>query len=195
MGRAKRFVGGQPGQRMKGMIFTEFLEMVELKFGLETVNEVIDAANLPSGGAYSAVGRYDHREMVQLVYQLSQRSGLEVPALLRAFGGYLFNVFTRQYAEMIETSESGFDLLERVDREIHIEVLKLYPDAELPSFETERLADNLLQMDYRSDRAMGDLAHGLIEACAQHFNERYQIAVTPRARDGKYVRFHIEREA
>lgn len=178
---------------MKGMIFTEFLEMVELKFGLDAVNEVIDAANLPSGGVYSAVGKYDHREMVQLVYQLSQHSGLEVPALLRAFGGYLFSVFTRQYAALIESSNDGFDLLERVDREIHIEVLKLYPDAELPSFQTERLADNLLQMDYRSDRAMGDLAHGLIEACAEHFDERYQIAVTPRARDGKYVRFHIER--
>ena len=52
---------------MKGVVFTEFVEMVEARFGLPMLDRIIEAAQLPSGGAYSAVGTYDHGEMVQLV--------------------------------------------------------------------------------------------------------------------------------
>ena len=31
---------------MKGIVFTEFLEMVELKFGLETVDKIIENSKL-----------------------------------------------------------------------------------------------------------------------------------------------------
>ena len=41
---------------MKGIVFTEFLEMVESKFGIEMVNGLLDSSELASGGVYSAVG-------------------------------------------------------------------------------------------------------------------------------------------
>ena len=41
---------------MKGIIFTEFIEMVEDKFGFEVADNIITNSNLPSGGAYTAVG-------------------------------------------------------------------------------------------------------------------------------------------
>ena len=48
---------------MKGIVFTEFLDLVEAKFGAEVLEEMLDAADLKSGGAYTAVGYYDHAEM------------------------------------------------------------------------------------------------------------------------------------
>ena len=63
-----------------------------------------------------------------------------------------------------------------------MEVLKLYPDAELPSFRTELLSEHVLQMDYRSDRAMGALAHGLIEACGEHYDEDTKSTSAPNRR-------------
>lgn len=176
---------------MKGIVFTEFLEMVETEFGMDMVNGLLESTQLESGGVYSAVGTYHHKEMVSLVVELSNRSGMELPDLLKAFGKYLFNTFKTSYAPMFESSTDGFDFLERVDQEIHVEVLKLYPDAELPSFRTERLSDKVLQMDYRSDRSMGAVAHGLIEACGEHYNEGFDIEMEPQTEDGKYVRFLI----
>jgi len=44
---------------MKGIIFTEFLEMVEDRFSPEIADRIIEAADLPSGGAYTAIGTYD----------------------------------------------------------------------------------------------------------------------------------------
>lgn len=176
---------------MKGIVFTEFLEMVETEFGMDMVNGLLESTQLESGGVYSAVGTYHHKEMVSLVVELSNRSGMGLPDLLKAFGKYLFNTFKTSYASMFESSTDGFDFLERVDQEIHVEVLKLYPDAELPSFRTERLSDKVLQMDYRSDRSMGAVAHGLIEACGEHYNEGFDIEMEPQTEDGKYVRFLI----
>lgn len=180
---------------MKGVVFTEFLEMVEQEFGMQMVNDLLESNDLPSGGVYSAVGTYDHKEMVSLVVDLSQRSGAALPDLLKAFGKYLFQTFTRSYASMFESAKDGFDFLQRVDQEVHVEVLKLYPDAELPSFVTERIDAQTLQMDYRSDRSMGALAHGLIEACGEHYNEGYEIEFQPQTEDGKYVRFLITRQS
>lgn len=178
---------------MKGIVFTEFLEMVESKFGIEMVNGLLDSSELASGGVYSAVGTYDHKEMVSLVVELGKRSGMPLPDLLKAFGRYLFGTFKTSYASMFESAGDGFEFLESIDQEIHVEVLKLYPDAELPSFKTERKEDNVLQMDYHSDRAMGALAHGLIEACGEHYNEGFDIVMQPQTEDGKYVRFLITR--
>ncbi len=45
---------------MKGVVFTEFIEMVEDQFSADMVDDIIDDAQPPSGGAYTAVGTYDH---------------------------------------------------------------------------------------------------------------------------------------
>ena len=52
---------------MKGIVFTEFLEMVEDRFSLDMVDDLIDDCDLPSGGVYTAVGTYSHEEIVALV--------------------------------------------------------------------------------------------------------------------------------
>ena len=52
---------------MKGMVFTEFLEMVESTFSADMVAAIIDDSAPPSGGAYTSVGTYDHQELVGMV--------------------------------------------------------------------------------------------------------------------------------
>ena len=57
---------------MKGMVFTEFLEMIEATFSAEVVDQIIEASALSSHGVYTAVGSYDHAELIQLVTHLSE---------------------------------------------------------------------------------------------------------------------------
>ena len=52
---------------MKGVVFTEFIEMVEDKFSADIADQIIEEADLPSGGVYTSVGTYDHAE-AQIVY-------------------------------------------------------------------------------------------------------------------------------
>ncbi|MFN0085537.1 MAG: heme NO-binding domain-containing protein [Blastocatellia bacterium] len=156
---------------MKGMVFTEFIDMVEEKFGMEVADQMITACDLPSGGAYTAVGTYNHQEIVQLVIKLSQISGVALPDLLRTFGEHLFGRFLIRFPEIFEGINGAFTFLERIESHIHTEVRKLYPDADLPEFATSMTGPDELVMIYRSHRGMADLAEGLIRGCAAHFNE------------------------
>ena len=177
---------------MKGIIFTEFFELVESKWGLDMVDELIDSCELESGGAYTAVGTYDHGEIVQLVQALSQKSEVPIPGLLQAFGEFLFGKFVVSYPQFFEGQTSAVDFLEHVEDYIHVEVKKLYPDAMLPQFDTERPTPDHLVMIYSSVRHLHDVAHGLIHGCVRHFEENCEVSMSEPAEDDS-VRFTIVR--
>jgi hypothetical protein len=160
---------------MKGMIFTEFLNMVEETFSLNMVDQIIESSALPSGGAYTAVGTYPHSEIVQLVVNLSRETAIPVPTLLHSFGKRLFQSFSVRYAHFLNHTPSAFAFLEKLESYVHAEVKKLYPEAELPKFECEKLSGGRMSMIYRSHRSMADVAHGLMEGCFDHFHENVAI--------------------
>lgn len=177
--------------QMKGIVFTEFFEMVEEKFGYEMVDSLITTTELPSGGIYTAVGTYNHGEMIDLVVNLSQRAEIPIPQLLRVFGGYLFQTFTKTYRHFIEKAPDAFSFLASIHDYIHVEVKKLYPDAELPHFDIVQPDDKTLIMNYYSNRKMADLAYGLIDGCMKHFGEDAQVNQTSLNEEGSSVRFVI----
>ena len=179
---------------MKGVVFTEFLEMVEEEFGLEVVDSIITDSDLKSGGSYTAVGTYDHEEMVSLVINLSRRINVEVNDLLKVFGKYLMNRFVTMYPSFFERVDNGFDFLNTVHSYIHVEVKKLYPDAELPEFETLSMTDSRMELKYSSSRKMSGLALGLIEGCMDHFGQKVNIKLEDITEDGSQVLFEIEAE-
>ena len=160
---------------MKGVIFTELLEMAEGALSPEIVEEVIDAAELPSGGAYTAIGTYPFSELQALVTGFAARMEAPVSELIHAFGGHLFQTFLRTHSAFFTDVRDTFDLLRRVEDEIHVEVRKLYPDAELPTFSCSEpiLGDPILE--YRSARGLADLAAGLLDATIAHFGESIQV--------------------
>ena len=162
---------------MKGIVFTEFLEMVESKFSSELADSIIERAELPSGGAYTTVGTYDHSEMIKLVSCLSQETGVSTAELMRAFGLYMFERFHVLFPQYFTGIDSSFHFLERIDDYIHVEVRKLYPEAELPSFDCDTSQAGRLRLTYRSVRPFAALAEGLIRGCIAHFREDADVEV------------------
>ena len=160
---------------MKGVVFQEFIQMVESTFSPEMADQIIDASELSTGGAYTCVGTYHHDEMVRLVLQLSTRTCIPVPALLHAFGKHLLGRFALMYPRHFAGRTSTFELLEVLDNKIHVEVRKLYPDAELPVFDHTFTAPDTMTFVYRSKRPFADLASGLIAGCIDHFDERIEV--------------------
>jgi hypothetical protein len=179
--------------RMKGIVFTEFLEMVEDRFGFSTVDQIIEASDLSSGGVYTAVGTYDSSEMFSLVGHLSAKSGIPVTELLRVYGQHLFTRFALGYGHFFSKVEDSFQFLEQIENYIHIEVRKLYPDAELPHIRTERVNADQLALYYSSERKMGHFALGLIEGCGAHYEENFRIDMENIHPSGSEVKFTISR--
>ncbi len=164
---------------MKGVVFTEFVEMLEETFSPELVDELFGAISLPSKGVYTSVGTYDHNELVSLVVELSRRTDTAVPSLIHAFGKHLGKQFVAKYPAFFDAVEDAFGFFEQIDGYVHVEVRKLYPDAELPRFHTRRVGEHGLEVVYESERPFADLAHGLIENTIEHYGESIEIERRP----------------
>lgn len=171
---------------MKGVVFTEFLDFVASTHGLDMVDDVIDAAALPHDGAYTAVGTYPFTEMQRLTTALVLRTGAGLGDLMTAFGDHLCRRFIIKYPDFFHSQSNLFDFIESVDRHIHVEVHKLYADAELPKFSTRARDAESLTIDYRSCRPLEALAEGMIRAAAVHYSEAVTV---------DRARIEVERES
>jgi hypothetical protein len=160
---------------MKGVVFTEFLEMVEQRWSLDVVDAVLTRAAPPHGGTYTSVGTYPAAEMMALVGALAEEVKAPPSELLFAFGQQLFERFAANFPQFFRETTTALDFLQVVDSYIHIEVRKLYPDAELPKFDTTRASERELVMVYHSTRRLADLAHGLIVGCGKHFGTALEV--------------------
>lgn len=178
---------------MKGIVFTELIEMVEAKWGLEVADTILDPTDLESQGVFTAVGTYADRDMQILVQRLGVATGLDGSTLLLEFGKYLFGTFARGYADMLERFDSTFGLLSHLDDFIHPEVQKLYPDASLPGFEVVSRDEKNIVLDYRSKRRMPEFAEGLIMAAAVHFKEKVEVKWEVGENEENLFRFHVEK--
>lgn len=160
---------------MKGIVFTEFIEFVENNINEDIADEIIEDSDLKSNGVYTSVGTYDYEELVQLVTKLSEKTEKPIPELLKVFGKHLFHRFLASFPQFFNENTTVTDFLESVEKYIHVEVRKLYPDAELPTFECEFENEKFL-MTYHSKRALADFAEGLIESTIEHYGENYKIS-------------------
>lgn len=178
---------------MKGVVFTELIELVEEKFGWEMAEDVLNAVDLASGGVYTAVGTYPHEEILALVVELSRRTDVPVPTLVQVFGTHLFGKFSTAHPDFLSGADTAFDFMAQVENHIHVEVRKLYPGAELPSIDTQMQGESMI-VDYSSSRPFADLAEGLIRACIDHFGDPITLARDNVADDMTAARFTLTRQ-
>lgn len=178
---------------MKGIVFTEFLELVGRKFGVEVMDLIIESSDLPSQAAYTAVGTYDHGEMLALVKNLSKATCVPVPELFKTYGEYLFARFALRYPQFFAGIGSSFEFLDRIEAQIHVEVKKLYPDAELPSIEVHWLSEDRIHLAYSSTRPFARFAEGLMRGAVAFFEEKIAIRELDAADDGTFVLFELMR--
>lgn len=179
---------------MRGILFTELLVMIEAQHSLAVADALLRQVPSATGGAYTRVGNYPHEELTALLAALAERNGTPVTHVLRAFGAHLAAAFGNTYPELFERSPDSLTFLAGVDDYVHVEVHKLYPDAQLPRFVAERTDEDTLLLTYRSHRGLGDLAEGVIHGVAQRYGESLLVAREERSEDGSLVHFTIRRE-
>ncbi|MGI9520747.1 MAG: heme NO-binding domain-containing protein, partial [Hyphomicrobiaceae bacterium] len=163
---------------MKGIVLVELIKMAEDAFGEDVVDQVLDEAELSTDGAFTSVGNYPCSDLVKIVEGLSADSGVSGEILQKKFGHWMMEQFGEKFPESFVDKSNSMELLEAVEEEIHVEVRKLYPDAELPRFDTRRISDDHLRIVYTSPRPLEAFCYGLIEASVDRFGERAVIEAT-----------------
>jgi len=180
---------------MKGIIFTEFLDMVEHHYGLAVVDEIITKSEGVSNGIYTSVGTYDFNEMVALLVALGEVVSKDIQELLYVFGLYLFSSLGAAHPEIIRNYQAPMPLIAAIEDHIHVHVKKLYPDAELPSFLILEKSEHRLVLVYKSTRGLYSLAHGLIVSAFDHYKRGVQVAFELLKEDGTEVKFTVIQNA
>jgi len=176
---------------MRGVIFTEMIEFVEEALGFEVADKMIEKAKLDNGGAFSQGGNYPFTDMVKLLGALSEITGKQPNELLFIFGEHLFSVLVKLYGKDIKEVGSAINFINSVEDYVHVEVKKLYPDADLPKFTTQEIDDNHIVLIYQSEKRLESFAHGLITACGNYFEEPLDVNFETISQEPYQVRFSI----
>jgi hypothetical protein len=160
---------------MKGIVFTEFLELVENEFGYEVLDRITSLPSLSSSGSYTAVGNYPHGDMLAMLDELHAAVGIPHKELIFTFGRSLLRTFSQGHAQFFANIPNSLEFLNGIESVIHTEVRKLYTDAVLPRFDCERPDDKRLIMHYSSGRPFADLADGLIHESVAYFGDDVEV--------------------
>lgn len=159
---------------MKGVVFTEFLSFVAKQHDDDFVDDLLHEAGLGEA-AYTAVGTYEFAELAKLVGAYCGLTETPFPVALHAFGRHLADVFQTKFHDFYASQACVLTFLASIDDKIHVEVRKLYPDAELPRFTVVEADRGRLVVDYASCRPLADLAVGLIEGSSTFYKQAVRI--------------------
>ena len=178
---------------MKGRVFTELFAHVEHQYGADMLDDIIDAAKLPHDGSYTSTGSYPFDEMVSLIKALVAATGKDLPTVLQSFGTHCFESWVSYAPQYFSRGRNLFDILEGIDEFHEVEVRKLYPDAELPSFVPETRDTHVLVLGYYSCKPLAPLAIGVIRGAAAHVGQSVALSFEPATGPrGAYTRIRVE---
>jgi hypothetical protein len=176
---------------MMGMVFTSFVEMVEKHYSASLADSLLSAAELPNQGAYTAIGYYPFEQIQRLLGLLCQHTGEPADVLLRMFGAHLFDDIIASHKHVLGTISTLLDLLEHLDSNIHREVYKLYPGAQLPRFTVIARGEQVITLRYQSPRMLEPLAAGLIDGAAAYFGTPVDVRMETRTPGDTLITVHI----
>lgn len=154
---------------MKGIVFNLFEEFITEKFGEGKYEEILSGCNLKTKEPFVGPGSYPDEDLLEIVGKTVQATGIPLPDALGSFGRFCFPKLAERFPAFVTPYNHPKPFLKTVDSVIHIEVRKLYRDAEPPSFTFEEPSPDTLIMRYHSKRKLCLFMEGMIEGVAEYY--------------------------
>lgn len=156
---------------MKGIFFTEFLEMAEREYGSHTVEKVISHLDAGDNGVFNSSTDYSYIQFVDLIHLLSKEVRISASDIAKNFGEYLFSRLVILYRPQFAGNSDIFEFLEQIDCFIHVKMQEHFPHSGINEFKAEKLNESTFKVSYQSVHELTDLAIGLFMGCQKFFNE------------------------
>jgi len=170
---------------MKGIVYNILENLIVEKFGDEVMEEIYDETEFTSDvPPFVGPETYPSSDLLLVVASLSQKTNLPVGDLVYEFGKYMFPVLAGKYPVFLEDMDTPLEFLKSVHEIIHIEVKKLFEDANPPTVMIEELTSNRAKVYYRSERKLCRLLEGLLEGVADHFDQNVSYSHQKCMHDG-----------
>ena len=180
---------------MKGVLFTEFLELVEKEHGIELLDAVIShaAPKLSTGGAYTSVGTYPHAELLALLEALLSQVDADLGLVLGAYANRLMAAFEKSYPDFFAQHNELFSFLNNVEGQMHAGVRKIYPEAKPPVLDVVEQSNELLHLSYRSHRPLSVVVEHLVRAAALRYETEIDVTVAEVNEEGTQTMLEIRK--
>jgi len=154
---------------MKGIVFNLLEEVVRREHGEDTWDHLLEDARLE--GVYTSLGNYPDEELMKLVSVASAALKVPAEAVVRWFGRSALPLLAEKYPGFFKPHQSTRPFLLTLNTIIHPEVRKIYPGADVPVFDFDSSADEVLVLGYSSRRKLCAFGEGLIAGAAAHYGE------------------------
>lgn len=154
---------------VKGIVFNLLEEVVVQHHGVDTWDALLDSTGLD--GSYTSLGSYPDDHVAALVAAAASALNLTHFDVLRWFGNQAMPLLFERYPAFFVGQTSCRPFLLSVNHIIHPEVRKVYPGAQVPTFQFSDGPDGSLIMGYDSPRRLCALAQGFAEGAATHYGE------------------------
>jgi hypothetical protein len=158
---------------MKGVVFNFLEDMVVEKGGVVLWQQLLNKAGVE--GSYISVDTYEDAELFKIVHEVQKALDIPLEDVIRSFGDFMFAKLADRYPMFVEAESDLFGFLKSIEPVIHLEVQKLYTEANLPTIDCANAAENRLVMNYRSPRKLCILAEGLIQGAATYYQTPIKI--------------------
>jgi len=169
---------------MKGVIFNITENFIVDKFGEDTYDEIINSCSLITKEPFVGPGTYPDSDLIQIIQKASQILGIGMDDFFKQLGQYAFLQLAKILPDYVTPYHHPKDFLKTVGDIIHVEVRKLYKDAELPVFKYQEPSPSELIITYYSERKMYAFMEGLINGVAEYFKHPISQSHTIYTKDG-----------
>ena len=175
---------------MKGLIFTDFIKLVEKRFSRQEADAWLESCELPGGRTYAAAGEYPYREFMELVMHLSARTGETLAIILHDFGRHLAAQALRR-----EAPDSG-DALAELARLVGNDFRNLLTPNQVTSRDAIldiEMGESRVEITCHAPRPIADILAGMIERVAEESSDLIHIARRPLSESADHFAVQVER--
>lgn len=169
---------------MHGIILKELKHFVVDTYDQDAWNAVVDEAGIDRS-LFVPVTSYPDEYVFELVGAAAELTGESAEDLQYEFGRYVVPSLVETYGVHVDADWTGLELLENVEEYIH-EALRAKNLSEFtpPGIDAERRGDDRILVTYSSDRMLCNVARGVLQGVADHYEESWQITERRCMHDG-----------
>ncbi len=156
---------------MKGIIFNLLEDFITRSLGEDSFEEILSNCGLltPDPLVIVAPGTYPDQDFHEIVRQAAKYSGSTEAELLRSFGRFALPRLAERYPHFFSSCQHPKDFLKFLSLVHHVEIKKLYKDADTPLFSCRELSNNELILLYSSKRKLCHMVEGLIQGLEDYY--------------------------
>jgi hypothetical protein len=153
---------------MKAFIVTSMVDMLDRQHGSGQVDAILADAGLTGLRGVDPHSDVPVQSIVRLSMVAAEALNTEVDDLVEQFGWYIFGVLVIEFPDQV--SQPDFHaFLRAVNTQIHPEMRRRFPNAEVPTVTVEEADGDSFLVRYASKRPFTRLACGIISAASTHF--------------------------